>query len=58
MEKEVVKEGLVKVPRDRVKEGQKDVEEIVKQPPTAKGGLLCKLRELKKKLSSHLSCIS
>jgi hypothetical protein len=66
VEKEVVKEGLVAMPQERRKEdmiGQDTkeetvVEEIAKQPPTGKGNLLFKLRELKKKVSSHLPCIS
>lgn len=34
------------------------MEETAKQPPVGKGSLLYKLRGLKRKVSSHLPCIS
>ena len=42
----------------KAEKGNIVMEEFVKQPPTEKGGLLYKLRELKKKISGHLSCMS
>ena len=52
--------------QERAKEGtvsqedvkKENVEDIAKQPVMEKGGLFCKLRELKKRISSHLLCIS
>ena len=66
MEKEVVKEELMIGPQEHAKKdttNQKDMERtvmegIAKQPPTGKGSLFYKLRGLKKKVSSHLPCIS
>lgn len=66
MEKEVVKEELIIRPQEHAKNdttSKEDtegtvVEEIAKQPSTGKGSLFYKLRELKKKVSSHLPCIS
>lgn len=66
VEKEGVKEELVRGLQERAKEGtvsqedvkKENVEDIAKQPVMEKGGLFCKLRELKKRISSHLLCIS
>lgn len=67
MEKEVVKEELVTGPQEHAKKdttGQEDMDEGIvmedaaKQPPTGKGSLFYKFRELKRKVSSHLPCIS
>ena len=67
MEKEVVKEELVTGPQEHAKKdatNQEDMEkgtvmeEIAKQSPMGKGRLFYKLRELKRKVSSHLPCIS
>jgi len=67
VEKGVTKEELVAGSQEHAKEdttSQEDMkeetvmEEIAKQPPTGKGSLFHKLRELKKKVSSHLPCIS
>jgi len=59
VEEEVVKDEPVKVSfKEPVKEETARKEENPQQPPTEKGGLLCKLRELKKKVSCPLLCVS
>ena len=59
MEEEVVKEEPVGAPfKEPVKEETAKKEEIAQQPPTQKGGLLCKLRELRKKVSCRQLCMS
>jgi len=60
VEKEVIKEELVTGPQEHAKKdaaSQEDMEGITKQPSAGKGSLLYKLRELKRKVSSHLPCI-
>ena len=59
MEEEGVKEEPMKESvKEHAKEETVREEEITQQLPTEEGGLLCKLRELKKKVLSHLSCMS